>query len=93
MVGMSTRTLEAFFASRKGECLRDGLMRCRFLRAGELLIGDCNVNQAAASVGDKDRSHFSHEFKKRFGFSPKQFARLPRAKQERLLGAHSATKI
>lgn len=72
--GVSVRTLEIFFLLARRESPRRWLKKLRMRRAVELLCDGSNVNQTADCLAYQDRSHFSRDFKKHYGLSPKRFA-------------------
>ncbi len=51
------------------------LIGVRIRRARELLAAGCPVGRAAAETGFADQSHLSHQFKRKFGYTPGQYAR------------------
>ena len=75
--GVSVRVLERFFLATEGEAPRRHLKHLRMQRALELLREGCNVSQTADRLGYHDHSHFSREFKKYYGFAPKEYAKAP----------------
>lgn len=91
--GVSVRGLERVFLAAEGEPPCRCLKHLRMQRALELLRDGCNVNQTADRLGYRDRSHFSREFKKYYGFAPKQYTKAPgQASPNRKL-SHLATKL
>jgi AraC-like DNA-binding protein len=88
--GVSVRTLELFFSSAKRESPRRCLKRLRMERAIELLRDGSNVNETADLLGYHDRSHFSREFKRFYGVSPRRFRPFTKTRETISL-SHSAT--
>ena len=69
-VGVSLRQLERFILEAKGKCPRQWLLGLRIERALELIREGSTVKEAADKLGYKQRSHFSSDFKKHYGFAP-----------------------
>ena len=75
--GVSVRVLERFFLAAFGEPPRCHLKRLRMRRAIELLRDGSTVKETAARLGYEDPSHFSREFKNRYGFAPARYVAPP----------------
>jgi AraC-like DNA-binding protein len=69
---VSVRTLERFSLPAFGDTPRRWLRVLRMQRAVELLRDGSNVSETAFCLGYEDPSHFSREFKKGYGFAPKE---------------------
>jgi len=67
---VSVRTLERFFLHESPRCW---LKRVRLLRAVGLLRDGRNIKETSACLGYEDPSHFSREFKKYYGTTPKKY--------------------
>ncbi|MGO8931110.1 MAG: helix-turn-helix domain-containing protein [Limisphaerales bacterium] len=71
---LSVRGLERFFLLAVRDSPRRCLKRLRMQKAVELLGDGSNVSETAFYLGYADSSHFSREFKKYYGFAPKEYA-------------------
>ena len=91
--GVSVRLLERLFPAAFGSTPRGCLKRLRMERAVELLRGGSTVKEAGACLGYDDPSHFSREFKKHHGFTPKRYANAPTKAAETRELSHSAMKL
>ncbi len=52
------------------------LISCRMTKAKEFLMNHCSVDETCTKVGYNNLSHFSREFKRKYGLSPKQYQML-----------------
>jgi AraC-like DNA-binding protein len=91
--GVSVRVLERFFQSSIGCKPSHWLKNLRMQRAVELLRDGSNVNETADRLGYLDRSHFSREFKRFYGRSPKYHESWPSQLRPQPKLSHSATKL
>lgn len=72
--------LSRTFSLTEGETLQDYIMRARMERAGQLLREtEKTVLDICGDVGLSSPSHFTKEFKKRFGQTPLNYRRAPKA--------------
>ncbi len=72
--------LSRTFSLTEGETLQDYIMRVRMQRAGQLLREtEKTVLDICGDVGLSSPSHFTKEFKKRFGQTPLNYRRAPKA--------------
>ncbi|AHF93530.1 AraC family transcriptional regulator [Opitutaceae bacterium TAV5] len=77
--GVSPTHLSHLFSTELGETLTSYLRRTRIEHAAQLIqSGDCNVTEAAMSVGYSSLGQFSQAFRARFGHSPGKHRRLLR---------------
>ena len=88
--GVSVRALEMFFSATKRESPCRWIKRLRMQMAIELLRDGSSVKETTNRLGYQDHSHFSRDFKKHHGLTPKRFAR-PTARGEAGPFSHSAT--
>jgi len=80
-VGCSSFYLSRIFSDNTGMTISRYLRNLRLERAAELLrAGDCNVTEAALSVGYSSLSHFSKAFAEMFGACPCVFPLKDRKK-------------
>jgi AraC-like DNA-binding protein len=91
--GVSVRVLQRFFLATMDDTPRRWLKRLRMQRALELLRDGSNVGETANCLGYHDHSHFSREFKKYYGFAPKQCAKTPGQASPKRKLSHLATKL
>lgn len=54
------------------------IINCRIMKAKELLMNGCTVENTCAETGFNNMSHFSRTFKNKVGQSPKQFQKSMR---------------
>jgi AraC-like DNA-binding protein len=88
---LSVRGLERFFLLAVGDSPRRCLKRLRMQKAVELLGDGSSVSETAYCLGYEDPSHFSREFKKCYGFAPKEYAESAAKTAATLKMSHSAT--
>jgi transcriptional regulator GlxA family with amidase domain len=69
---VTVRTLELYFNEEMGECPHTWLFEQRMQQASDLLRNGRSVTEVAIMLGYKyeNRSHFSRDYKKRWGYSP-----------------------
>jgi AraC-like DNA-binding protein len=73
----SVRTLQRFFLTAFGDTPSHWLKDLRMQKAVELLRDGSTIKETAARLGYEDPSHFSRDFKDRYGFAPARYANLP----------------
>ena len=74
LCGISEVYFRKIFASVLGVSPKEYIIRKRMEHACRLLLsGQCEVNEVAALCGYAEPCHFSREFKKRMGVSPKGY--------------------
>jgi AraC-like DNA-binding protein len=73
---VSRRHLQRIFAAQLGRSPQDWLKEQRLIRARRMLQNARTVKEVAHSLGFRHVSHFSRDFKQRFGIAPS--ALLPR---------------
>jgi AraC-like DNA-binding protein len=73
---VSVRTLERFFLPAFGDTPRRWLKGLRMQKAIELLRDGSTIKETAGRLGYEDPSHFSHDFKNRYGFAPTRYVNL-----------------
>ncbi|GEL26530.1 transcriptional regulator [Pseudonocardia sulfidoxydans NBRC 16205] len=79
-VQMSPSALSTVFAEVTGMGPYQFVKRMRLDRAGTLLVqSDLNVTEVARQVGYTSLSHFTHEFKRYYGATPRAYAAQRRA--------------
>lgn len=76
--GVSLRTLQRHFKSRYGITVSDWLKKVRMQEAAHRVRAGDRVKEIAIDLGYKQLSHFSREFKRKYGASP---TRLPAAEE------------
>jgi AraC family transcriptional regulator len=83
-VGCSTFYLSRQFSQETGMTIQQYIRQVRMERAAELLkTGQCNVTEAAMTVGYNSLSHFSSVFHETFGCCPGLFPlKMPAQKME-----------
>ncbi len=83
-VGCSTFYLSRQFSQETGMTIQQFIRQVRMERAAELLkTGQCNVTEAALTVGYSSLSHFSSVFHETFGCCPGLFPlKMPAQKME-----------
>jgi AraC-like DNA-binding protein len=70
---VSLRTLDQFFLETMAKCPHEWLFEERMKEAVELRKDGSSVKDTAAILGYKHATHFSRDFKKRWGCSPSAF--------------------
>ncbi len=75
-LGISHRQLQRHFQEVSGLKLRHWLNELRLQDSRHLLDGQHSVKEVAFLLSFKQHSHFTREFKKRFGMTPEAFSRL-----------------
>ena len=68
--GVSVRALERHFLRSMKKSPKAWLREQRQKLATELLRDGCSVKETAAALGYKHPTHFSREFRKRWGYTP-----------------------
>ena len=71
--GVTLRLLELFFHDRFGMGPHDWMLEVRMADAFKLVVAKVSVKDVASKVGYKQVSHFSREFKRYYGFPPRQY--------------------
>lgn len=75
-VGLSPGHARRLFVRTIGQSPKDFARDLRFRRAAELIrCTMLSIKEVSAHVGVKDLSHFSRDFKTRFGRSPTEYRR------------------
>ena len=69
--GVSMRTLQRHFRARYDQTVSDWLRELRLNQAFNSLKGCESVKEVAFDLGYKQPSHFTRDFKKRFGVPPR----------------------
>ncbi|WP_226392455.1 AraC family transcriptional regulator [Ructibacterium gallinarum] len=82
MLGLSRRYLSRIFKRFSGMTMQEFLIRTRMEHAVRYLCQGKTVSEAAALAGYADVFHFSKMFRRRFGISPRQYAREHRKNPE-----------
>ena len=88
---LSVRSLERFCLTAFGDTPCRWLNALRMQRAIELLRDGSNVNETADCLGYHDRSHFSREFRKHYGITPKRYTSPSAEEAPTPTMSHSAT--
>ncbi len=77
MCGLSETHFRRLFVHTLGMSPADYRMDKRILKAKDLLLtGDYNVGEVAEQVGFRDANYFSRIFKKKTGFTPKEYMEM-----------------
>lgn len=71
---LSKRRLTELFKKITGQSPAQYILHCRIQKAKDLLSKGLSVDEVCGRVGFGNLSNFSRTFKKRVGFSPKQYA-------------------
>lgn len=80
LCGISEVYFRALFSRRFGMSPKEYIIRQRIRHARQLLeSGQFSVNETAGLCGFAEPCHFSREFKKYVGISPKQYSKSPAA--------------
>jgi AraC-like DNA-binding protein len=74
IIGVSLRTVQRHFRTNYELSVQEWLNSVRLDRALELLRQGERTKEVAFQLGFKQVSHFSREFKRRFGISPSELA-------------------
>ena len=69
--GVSMRTLQRYFRAQYNQTVSDWLREVRLNEALNLLKACDSVKEVAFELGYKQPSHFTRDFKKRFGVPPR----------------------
>lgn len=77
LCGVSMRTLQRYFRTRYNQTVTDWLRESRLSEAMTHLKGCDSVKQVAFDLGYKQPSHFTRDFKKRFGVPPRSVMEKP----------------
>lgn len=72
-LGVSRRTFERRFRAVMNETPQQFRLKCRLVKAKQLLVDGGKVIEVAEECGFNDQSHFSRAFSKFTGLSPKKF--------------------
>jgi AraC-like DNA-binding protein len=72
LCGISERTLEQYFLKNMGKSPKEWLVEQRCSWAITFLRDGSSVKETAAHLGYKYANHFSREFKRHYGFTPRQ---------------------
>ena len=75
LCGVSMRTLQRYFRARYDETVSDWLRDMRLNEALNSLKGCDSVKEVAFDLGYKQPSHFTRDFKKKFGVPPRDLMR------------------
>ncbi len=70
LFGVSRRHLQRQIQARYGTTLNEWLNSLRIKHGYQRLAAGCSVQETAFSLGYKQVSHFSRNFKNHFGFTP-----------------------
>ena len=70
-VGVSMRTLQRYFRARYDKTVTDWLRELRLNEAIKMVKSCDSVKEVAFELGYKQPSHFTRDFKKKFGVPPK----------------------
>jgi transcriptional regulator GlxA family with amidase domain len=73
LVGVSLRTLQRYFRAKYNCTISDWLRELRLESARARLPTCASVKEVAFDLGYKQPSHFTRDFKQRFGVSPRTF--------------------
>ena len=77
LCGVSMRTMQRYFRARYNQTVTDWLREVRLSEAMTYLKGCDSVKQVAFDLGYKQPSHFTRDFKKRFGVPPRSILEHP----------------
>ena len=77
--GVSMRTLQRYFRAQYNQTVSDWLREMRLNEALHSLKACDSVKEVAFELGYKQPSHFTRDFKKRFGVPPRQLMVHPRS--------------
>ena len=76
--GVSMRTLQRYFRAQYNQTVSDWLRELRLNEALQFLKACDSVKEVAFELGYKQPSHFTRDFKKRFGVPPRTLMVQPR---------------
>lgn len=76
--GVSMRTLQRYFRAQYDQTVSDWLREVRLNEALNFLKACDSVKEVAFELGYKQPSHFTRDFKKRFGVPPRTLMVHPR---------------
>lgn len=71
LCGVSMRTLQRYFRARYNQTVSDWLRELRLNEARVRLRGCDSVKEVAFDLGYRQPSHFTRDFKQRFGVPPR----------------------
>ena len=71
LCGVSMRTLQRYFRARYNQTVSDWLRELRLNEAHARLKGCDSVKEVAFDLGYRQPSHFTRDFKQRFGVPPR----------------------
>ena len=71
LVGVSVRTLQRYFRARYDKTVSDWLRELRLDQAFKLVKNCQSVKEVAFELGYKQPSHFTRDFKRKFGVPPR----------------------
>ena len=71
IVGISMRTLQRYFRARYDKTVSDWLRELRLDHAFKMVKSCNSVKEVAFELGYKQPSHFTRDFKKKFGVPPR----------------------
>ena len=90
-LGVTLRRLEKFFQERFRSAPHVWMLQGRMQRAARLLMRGNSAKTVTTLIGYKQASHFSREFKRFFGMSPRDF--LFRKRRQRGEKAFRAVRV
>ena len=78
LCGVSMRTLQRYFRTRYNQTVSEWLRELRLNEAVTSLKNCESIKEVAFNLGYKQPSHFTRDFKKKFGVPPKALVVHPR---------------